>query len=108
MAGLADREGARLVARPDVVFRSGAPARVAAPISGHRIRRRLCGRFRLARFLDVPPCALVTLQSGETLHMGVNATTFACRQLAQVSRAGLPAGMLAAAAWCYRTPRHWA
>ena len=108
MAGLADREGARLVARPDVVFRSGAPARGAARISGDRISRRLCGRFRLARFLHVHPCAVVTLQSGETLHMGVNATTFAYRQLAPASRTGRQAGMLAAAARCYRSPQHGA
>lgn len=98
------REGARLVARPDVVFRSGAPARGAARISGDRVGRRLYGRLRLARFLDVHPCAVVTVQSGETLHMGVNATTFAGRQLGQASRTGLPAGMLAAAAQCYRKP----
>ena len=85
MAGLADREGARLVARPDVVFRSGAPARGAARISGDRVGRRLYGRLRLARFLHVHPCAVVTVQSGETLHMGVNATTFAFRPLGRAS-----------------------
>jgi len=36
--------------------------------------------------------------------MGVNATTFAYRQLTQASRTGWPAGMLAAAARRYLRP----
>jgi len=51
---------------------------------------------------DLHLCPIVTLQSGEALHMGVNATTFAYRQMTQASRTGGPDGMLAAAARCYR------
>ena len=107
-AWLADREGARLVARPDVVF--AAAPRPGAPLAfpGNRIGRRLYGRSGSARFLDVRLCAVVTLQSGEALHTGVNATTFAYRQLGQASRTGRTAGMLGAAAQCYRALQHGA
>ena len=81
-AWLADREGARLVARPDVVFaaapRPGAPLAFPGTASAAGFRPVPVGSF-----LDVHLCAVVTLQSGETLHMGVNATTFAYRQLGQ-------------------------
>ena len=95
-AGLADREGARLVARPDVVSQR-------RPGQGRRSHFQgiASAGFRLlfwaGTFLHVHLGGFVTLQSGETLHMGVNATRFACRQLGRAYRTGRPPGMLAAA-----------
>ena len=106
-AGLADREGARLVARPDVVSqrRPGQGRRshfgdiMAVPASGADFRSGFCGNPVFLRHRH----AIVTLQSGEVLHMGVNATRFPCRQLGLPRRTSRLTGMLAAAAGACNT-----
>jgi hypothetical protein len=57
-------------------------------------------------FLHVHPGGIATMQSGESLHMGVKAARFAGRQLGRAYRTGRPAGMLAAAPFLHQRSCH--